>query len=192
MEQEINVYTSLHTLISQRWKRMLLFATGLTLVVAGILFSLPRYYSATIQVIPESSEGGVSLPKNIAELSSLAGFSMNANNGKDAINPDIYPDIFNSTNFIINQTSFLYLLWLELMKLQSFFIVFHDKFSMFRRPLLILDIFELGNPVASWISLGGISDSKNNHSRFFSTSWTFILHLFFLHINWLHNYIIIW
>ena len=101
MEQEINVYTSLHTLISQRWKRMLLFATGLTLVVAGILFSLPRYYSATIQVIPESSEG-VSLPKNIAELSSLAGFSMNANNGKDAINPDIYPDIFNSNNFIID------------------------------------------------------------------------------------------
>ena len=102
MEQEINVYTSLHPLISQRWKRMLLFATGLTLVVAGILFSLPRYYSATIQVIPESSEGGVSLPKNIAELSSLAGFSMNANNGKDAINPDIYPDIFNSNNFIID------------------------------------------------------------------------------------------
>lgn len=102
MEQEINIYTSLHTLILQRWKRMLLFTIILTSLVAGILFSLPRYYSATIQVIPESSSGGMGLPKNLSELSSLAGLSIGTNNGKDAINPDIYPDIFNSNNFIID------------------------------------------------------------------------------------------
>ena len=79
------------------------FVLAVVFVVSAVyIFSLPRYYKTQVQILPElSSESGISLPGNLSSLASLAGISTNLG-GEDAINPDIYPDIFNSTTFILS------------------------------------------------------------------------------------------
>lgn len=58
----------------------------------------PRYYTAEVSVAPESSsnEGG----GNLASLASS--FGVNIGNGStDAIYPQLYPELFNSTSFLV-------------------------------------------------------------------------------------------
>lgn len=102
MIKELNLYNLGQKVLGKHLKQHILLSLFVGGLSAIYVFSLPRYYTATTQVIPESSDtGGVNLPKNISQLSSLAGVSLSSLNSKDAINPDIYPDIFNSNNFIV-------------------------------------------------------------------------------------------
>lgn len=58
----------------------------------------PRYYTADVSIVPESSES-----KDLGNLASLASnFGVNLGNGSaDAIYPQLYPDLFTSTNFLV-------------------------------------------------------------------------------------------
>lgn len=103
MPQEVNIYLFGKDIWKKSRKKSFIISTIVSTLVAFYIFSIPRYYSATTQVIPESSdEGGLNLPKGLSQLSSVAGLSLGNISGKDAINPDIYPDIFNSNNFIVD------------------------------------------------------------------------------------------
>lgn len=103
MLQEVNLFNVMNELWEKYALRCFIIASMASLIAGVYVFSLPRYYSATTQVIPESSEeNGLSLPKSLSQLSSMAGVSLSTMSGKDAINPDIYPDIFNSNNFIVD------------------------------------------------------------------------------------------
>lgn len=103
MPKEINIYHLGKDFWRRNRKKNFIISTIVSILVAIYIFSIPRYYSATTQVIPESSdENGLNLPKDLSQLSSVAGLSLGGMSGKDAINPDIYPDIFNSNNFIVD------------------------------------------------------------------------------------------
>ena len=103
MVKEINAYTMGKRIIAEH-KRSYVLWSLLFAVISGIfIFSLPRTYKSSTQVIPEESDAdGLNIPKNLSQLSSIAGVSIGGANGKDAINPDIYPDIFNSTTFLVD------------------------------------------------------------------------------------------
>ncbi len=58
----------------------------------------PRYYTTEVSVAPESADS-----KSAGSLASLAsGFGLNIGGGSaDAIYPQLYPDLFNSTEFLV-------------------------------------------------------------------------------------------
>ncbi len=68
------------------------------LVGLVIAFSIPKEYTATATIAPEMSDGKSS--GGLSSLAAMAGISMNASSGADAIYPDLYPDIVSSTPFI--------------------------------------------------------------------------------------------
>ena len=58
----------------------------------------PRYYTSEVSIAPESAD-----TKELGSLASLASnFGVNMGNGTaDAIYPQLYPDLFKSTNFLV-------------------------------------------------------------------------------------------
>ena len=103
MAKSINVYLFCKSVILSNLRYYLIWSFLIMAIMGIYVFSLPRTYESSTKVIPETtSENGISLPKSLSGLSSLAGISLGNTGGKDAINPDIYPDIFNSTTFIVD------------------------------------------------------------------------------------------
>lgn len=85
----------------KKWKILLI------LVVAGIIFSLlalsvPRYYQVEVKLAPEYNNGsGASSMGGLGSLASMAGINLNGMNSSDAITPTFYPDLMQSTEFIV-------------------------------------------------------------------------------------------
>lgn len=103
MAKSINVYLFCRDAVLPHLKYYFVWSLLFLFLFGGYVFSLPRTYNSSTKVIPETtSDNGVSLPKSLSSISSLAGISLGSLGGKDAINPDIYPDIFNSTTFIVD------------------------------------------------------------------------------------------
>lgn len=71
--------------------------------VAGIIiaFSIPKEYTTEIRLAPESAgQGGAS--GNLGALAAMAGISMGGTGGgKDAVSPQLYPDIVSSLPFSV-------------------------------------------------------------------------------------------
>lgn len=86
-----------HKLLAKKWK---IAATGLCAVIVTYLLILPvpRYYTCDVSLAPETND-----ELNKGGLSSLASsFGLNANgSGEDAISPELYPDLFESNDFIM-------------------------------------------------------------------------------------------
>lgn len=83
------------------WKRLLCF-----IIVAGcigviIAFNTPKVYTSSAVLAPELGAGGVGLNDNLADMASNFGIDLGSKNKLDAIYPEIYPEIFASTDFII-------------------------------------------------------------------------------------------
>lgn len=70
--------------------------------VAGVIiaFSIPKEYTTEIKIAPEAKEGGGS-GSNLGALAAMAGINMGGSGGKDAVSPQLYPDIVGSTPFAI-------------------------------------------------------------------------------------------
>lgn len=72
------------------------FAAIAGLVVA---FSLPADYNTTVKLAPEIED--VSKRMNgLGGLAAMAGINLNASSGADAISPELYPDVVQSTPFL--------------------------------------------------------------------------------------------
>lgn len=86
--------------ILKAWKKVLLFALGGAVFGVIIGLSTPRTYTSKTVVAPElvtrATSGGLST------LASLAGVNMNTMALTDAMHPDMYPSIINSTAFYID------------------------------------------------------------------------------------------
>ena len=87
--------------VLKEWKTLLTF-----LFVAGILglivtFSTPREYTSEVILAPELSSGGLGMTDNLAALASSFGFDMTTKSNMDAIYPELYPDVFASTDFLL-------------------------------------------------------------------------------------------
>ena len=86
-------------LVLRNWKRLLLF-TGIGGVV-GVVVALntPRAYTATVVLAPEVSAGGTGMASSLADMASNFGIDLGKKSSMDAIYPEIYPDVFASSDF---------------------------------------------------------------------------------------------
>ena len=67
----------------------------------GVAFSIPRIYKSSVMLAPEST-GGASLSSSLSSMASLVGLSKGMMGGDDAIFPEIYPDVMQSTDFLVS------------------------------------------------------------------------------------------
>ena len=96
-EQEIDLIE----LAKKVWaERKLVFkACGYAVLVGLIVaFSIPREYSTSVTLAPEST--GKSTGGSMGALAAMAGINMGSSVGEDALYPDLYPDIVSSTPFL--------------------------------------------------------------------------------------------
>ena len=70
------------------------------ILAAIYAISLPNYYSCTVKLAPELGGTGIKAGGGLASLASSFGVNLgSAQQGADAINPSLYPDLMNSVDF---------------------------------------------------------------------------------------------
>ena len=94
---DIDFHEIKQTLLSK--KKLFFKVWCITFILSCIwILPQPRYYTVEVSVVPEASES-----KELGDLASIASnFGINIGNGStDAIYPQLYPDLFESTRFIV-------------------------------------------------------------------------------------------
>ena len=92
-EQEIDLLELAARVWSER--RLVLKWCGIAVVVALVVgFSIPREYTTSVMLAPETSDGS-----RLSALAGMAGISMGNVSGNDALYPELYPDIVASVAF---------------------------------------------------------------------------------------------
>lgn len=89
-------------LISKLWKkRSMIIKWCIAGAIVGLVvgFSIPKTYTASTLLAPESSDPKAS--GGLSSLASMAGINLSGG-GVDAINVDMYPDVVHSTPFIVD------------------------------------------------------------------------------------------
>lgn len=71
--------------------------------VVGLIVALntPREFTSRTVLAPEMSSGGLGLSSNLADMASTFGINLDKKSSVDAIYPELYPDIFASTDFLL-------------------------------------------------------------------------------------------
>uniref|UniRef100_A0AB33JLU1 Wzz/FepE/Etk N-terminal domain-containing protein n=2 Tax=unclassified Prevotella TaxID=2638335 RepID=A0AB33JLU1_9BACT len=71
--------------------------------IIGIIVALntPKSYQANAMLAPELASGGLGLSGNIADMASNFGIELGNKAAMDAIYPELYPDVFASTDFVL-------------------------------------------------------------------------------------------
>lgn len=85
------------------WNRRKLFfkVVPIVFIVSCIyIFPQPRYYSAEVSLAPEAS--GAELGGGLASIASSFGFNLGGLAGNDAIYPTLYPELFESPEFLVS------------------------------------------------------------------------------------------
>jgi uncharacterized protein involved in exopolysaccharide biosynthesis len=92
---------SLVIIMLQEWQLLCKFC-GVAAVI-GIIVALctPKYFKADVVLAPEMSSGGLGLTDNLADMAANFGIELGGKSSMDAIYPELYPDIFSSTEFIM-------------------------------------------------------------------------------------------
>ena len=85
-------------LIKENWKKFFWVTFITSVITMALLFCIPRHYVVSVKLAPEYGESG-----GASALSSAASmFGINVGSqGVDAIVPEFYPDIVNSTDFLV-------------------------------------------------------------------------------------------
>ncbi len=83
-------------------KRKLVFKNCCIAAVIGVIvaFSIPKEYETKVTLAPEVS-GKSGLSGSLGSLASMAGLNLGGLTSEDAISPELYPDIVESTPFIV-------------------------------------------------------------------------------------------
>lgn len=97
-EKEIDLLELAYKLWSQRKVLLMWCMWG---VIAGLIiaFSIPREYTTSIKLAPETKGARTAISGGLGALASMAGISASANAGADAVYPQLYPDIVESVPF---------------------------------------------------------------------------------------------
>ena len=101
MEEKKKNVINLRELTKTLWSKKKLFMKVwvITFVLACIwILPQPRYYTTEVSVAPESAEG--SAAGSLASLAANFGLDV-GRNASDAIYPQLYPDLMNSTEFLV-------------------------------------------------------------------------------------------
>lgn len=102
MEEKKKVTIDSKKILATLWSNRWLFCKVwvITFVLACIwILPQPRYYTTKVSIAPESTNKDIS--GDIASLASNFGFNI-GNTSSDAIYPQLYPDVFKSTNFLVS------------------------------------------------------------------------------------------
>lgn len=94
---EIDVFKVIDLIWNDRKKTMLYGIIG-GVVGVVIAFGIPKFYRTSVMLAPESSSNN--LMGNISSLASMVGMDMSFGDSNDAIYPEIYPDLMQSTGFL--------------------------------------------------------------------------------------------
>lgn len=97
--KEIDILSSTKKIFAE--KRLLAIFLCVFLVIGIIYaFNKPKEYTSSVVLAPEMSSMGMS--QNISDLAGMVGLNVGNNkNSVDAIYPEIYPEIFASSDFVI-------------------------------------------------------------------------------------------
>lgn len=86
-----------------REKKLLAIFLGISAIIGIIVaLSTPKEYTSEVILAPEMSAGGIGLSGNLADMAANFGIEIGGKSSMDAIYPELYPDIFGSTDFIMN------------------------------------------------------------------------------------------
>lgn len=98
-EQEIDLIELAQKLWKER--KFLLKGCGIAVVVGLIVaFSIPKEYTTTVKLAPETQDAAKK--SSLGGLAATAGINLNTAAGADAISPDLYPDVVQSTPFLLD------------------------------------------------------------------------------------------
>lgn len=90
--------------IALLWSKKKLFIRGV--IIAFVLscawiLPKPRYYTSTVSLAPET-ENGSEVGGSLSSIASSFGFNMGGGASGDAIYPMLYPDVMNSSDFLVS------------------------------------------------------------------------------------------
>jgi len=96
--QSINIAELVRILYADR-KKVCLYAIISGVIGVALAFGTPKDYKSTVILAPEESGQGFS--GSISSLASMVGMNLRAGQTGDALYPEIYPDLMESTDFIV-------------------------------------------------------------------------------------------
>ena len=99
--KEIDLW-SLTEKVFKEWQLLLKFMGVAAVIGVIIALCMPKYFKAEVILAPELSSGGLGLTDNLADMAANFGIDIAGKSSMDAIYPELYPDIFSSTQFIMN------------------------------------------------------------------------------------------
>lgn len=99
-ENEIDIVALVKKIFSKP-KVLAIYVFVSAAVGVVVALSTPKEYSASVVLAPEMSGGGLGLSGGLADMASNLGIDLSSGaKGLDAIYPEIYPEIFTSTDFV--------------------------------------------------------------------------------------------
>lgn len=98
-EISIDLVKIFHQILDHKWRILI---SAILFAILGAIYSLtsPNEYVATVKLLPEidtKSAGGMG---GLKSLAGLAGIDLASSAGTEAIRPDLYPNILQSTPFL--------------------------------------------------------------------------------------------
>jgi len=82
-------------------KILLLFSFFAAIIGVVVALSTPKSYTSSVVLAPEMSSGGLGMSESLGSLASSFGIDLGNKSSMDAIYPELYPQIFSSTDFIL-------------------------------------------------------------------------------------------
>ena len=106
MEQELKTkeidLVALVIKVFSEWKLLFKFVGMCTLIGIIVALATPKTYRSEVILAPELSSGGLGLSDNLADMAANFGIELGSKSSMDAIYPELYPDVFGSTDFIMS------------------------------------------------------------------------------------------
>lgn len=167
-EQEIDLIELARRLWDER--RLLLKLGGLGAVMGLIIaFSLPKEYGTTVKLAPETEDVSRKM-SSLGGLAAMAGINLGSSAGADAISPDIYPDVVQSTPFLLELFAVKVCRQGEADSL-SLYDYMHDHQQtawwnyIFRAPFKLLETVKGFFPVSDEMQNEGIDPFRLSHDQ---------------------------
>ncbi len=95
---KVDIFQLTNILVKDR-KTLVIICVVAAVVGVALAFCIPRIYKSSVMLAPEETDN--SLLSNFSSLASMVGMNMKMNNSNDAIYPEIYPDLMQSTKFLV-------------------------------------------------------------------------------------------
>lgn len=96
----LDFFSLLRVIKADKWKMCIWLGVAAILALA-VAFDTPREYKSSVMLAPETASSN-SLTSNISSLASMVGMDMNFGESNDAIYPELYPDLIQSTDFLVS------------------------------------------------------------------------------------------